>query len=214
MLVKRIISDMLESNMYLLIETGHMLVIDPCRYFKTEGNIADLIILTHEHYDHISGVNLWKEKTGARVLGSKACADNCMDSKKNMSRHFEAFCQIQTFTDKRDVKDIDKAYTCEVDDTFTGTSGFDWRGNNIRLFELPGHSMGSIGILVNNKLLFSGDSIWKNEATACGFPGGSMKMWSEISEPVIDKLPGDITVYPGHGETFRLSERGMKDANI
>ena len=32
----------------------------------------DRILLTHEHYDHISGVTLLREKTGGRVLCSRA----------------------------------------------------------------------------------------------------------------------------------------------
>ena len=51
---------LLEQNMYIVEEGKHCIVIDPYYDEKTavllEGKIVDLLLVTHEHYDHISGV--------------------------------------------------------------------------------------------------------------------------------------------------------------
>lgn len=60
---------LLEQNMYIVEEGKHCIVIDPYYDEKTavllEGKIVDLLLVTHEHYDHISGVNKFKELYGA-----------------------------------------------------------------------------------------------------------------------------------------------------
>lgn len=49
--IKRFESDMMASNMYLLSENGHAVVIDPCRDTSPGSGLkTDALILTHEHY--------------------------------------------------------------------------------------------------------------------------------------------------------------------
>ena len=94
--IETIVSDLLKSNMYVIKENGRCILIDPCiTDCKIEN--ADYILLTHEHYDHISGVNYWREKTGAIAIVSKICAEKCADPRKNMSRYYETFCELQTW---------------------------------------------------------------------------------------------------------------------
>lgn len=41
-----------------------------------EGKIVDLLLVTHEHYDHISGVNKFKELYGCKLLSNSKCDNN------------------------------------------------------------------------------------------------------------------------------------------
>ena len=56
MKIKRIVSDLLSSNMYILEENRHAIIIDPNSDISDfESSIQyDCDLLTHEHYDHIS----------------------------------------------------------------------------------------------------------------------------------------------------------------
>lgn len=73
MQIKRYVSELMASNMYVIQEDRHAIVIDPYdNIFVANLLHIDKIILTHEHYDHISGVNVWREITSAPVLCSKA----------------------------------------------------------------------------------------------------------------------------------------------
>ena len=77
---------------------------------------------------------------------------------------------------------------------------------DIKCVEMPGHSTGSIGIIIDNKLFFSGDSLLKNVHVTTSLPGGSKKDYRSITVPLIKALPNETLVYPGHGESFILGE--------
>ena len=81
--IRRYESGLLSSNMYVVVEGHRAIVIDPFDDVSpATGLTIDYILLTHEHYDHISGVNTWKKATGALVLCSKACAENIQNQRR------------------------------------------------------------------------------------------------------------------------------------
>ncbi len=199
-------TDLLASNMWVIEESGAAIVVDPCRDLSPAvGLRVEKILLTHEHYDHISGVNLWKQATGAPVLCSEACAASLGDPKKNLARHFDVLCKLQTWIPQAAPPDADKTYVCAADETFRDRASFVWRGHTFLLFEIPGHSPGSIGVLADGKAFFSGDSLLERDETELRFPGGSRAQWREIARPRLAEVPADITVYPGHFAPFTLT---------
>jgi glyoxylase-like metal-dependent hydrolase (beta-lactamase superfamily II) len=203
MKIQRVESPLLASNMYVIMENGHAIVIDPYQNLKpAEDVIVDKIILTHEHYDHISGVNDWKRLTNAPVLCSKTCGENIQSSKKNMARLFEVFCELQTWMIVDKIPEADENYTCQADETFEDEIDFAWQGHDFHLFELPGHSLGSIGILLDGQYFFSGDSLMEGKEIELRFPGGSRAKWKKIGAPRLALLPDSIKVYPGHFKEF------------
>lgn len=201
--IRRYASDLLFSNMYVITENGSAVVIDPCRNVNpAEGLKIDRILLTHEHYDHISGVNVWRERTAAPVMCSKACGENIGSSRKNLAHIFDVFCELQTWIKMDRVPEFDPDYSCEADLTFENEFEFDWQGHCFRLTELPGHSRGSIGIFLDEQYFFSGDSVLEGHETELRFPGGSKKQWESISLPKLLLLPEGLMVYPGHFKEF------------
>lgn len=207
--IRRYESDLLASNMYLIVEGTSAIVIDPFRDVSpAEGLQIDRILLTHEHYDHISGVNDWKAATGAPVLCSKACAENAANPKRNLSNHFDIFCELQTWMELDAIPETDPQYVCHADDTFEDEIRFNWRGHEFFLFEMPGHSMGGIGILLDGKYFFSGDSLMENSEIETRMPGGSRKLWREVGKPRLSALPDGIRVYPGHFKDFIYRKEG------
>ena len=81
--IEKFESSLLFSNMYLIIEKERAIVINPFQDVKIVNDLkVNRIILTHEHYDHISGVNAWKAETKAKVLCSATCAKNTQSSRK------------------------------------------------------------------------------------------------------------------------------------
>lgn len=201
--IKRYQSSLVSSNMYLITEGKHAIVIDPFEHTEVaEGFEVDKILLTHEHYDHISGVNLWKSVTGAPVLCSKKCAENIQSSRKNFAYYFKDFCELQTWVELEKVPEHDREYFCIADDCFYDTTSFDWMGHQIELFEIPGHSLGSIMILLDEKNVFTGDSLMENVEIELRMPGGSKRKWQEIGKPRVEQLPNGIHVFPGHFDDY------------
>lgn len=209
MQIVRFVSNLMESNMYVVREGRHALVIDPFNMEELEMNVVvDMVIATHEHYDHISGVNYWKEKTGAPFVCSSTCASRCDSPSKNLSRYFTSFAGMQEmFSVEEDLVVHD--YTCEADLTFDEKMLFAWHGHNIEMIECPGHSPGSIVIVIDGLHIFVGDSLLPGFSTALRFPGGSDSDWRGIGLPLLRSFSRSATAYPGHFRAFKLSEHAL-----
>lgn len=204
MIVERYDSGLLNSSMYVVTENGRAIVIDPCLNIDAAKRfVADYLFITHEHYDHIFGVNSWKKQTGAPLVCSKVCSERIKDSKKNQARHFDAFCELQSFSARWDPSLFDFRFTCEADITFEGEKRIEWQGHSIRLVEITGHSPGSVGIWID-EVFFSGDSLLEGKEIELRFPGGSKKQWEETGKKIIDAIPDGTVIYPGHFDCFVL----------
>lgn len=79
----------------------------------------------------------------------------------------------------------------------------------LKVIETPGHTPGSI-ILYNKKkkVLFTGDTLFKSGVGRTDFSYSSPTD-IEISLKKIFSLPGDTTIYPGHGETSTLAVENL-----
>lgn len=213
MKIKRIVSDLLLSNMYILEENKHAVIIDPnsdTSDFES-GIQYDWMLLTHEHYDHISGVNAWRNLCGAKVLCQRDCGKNITNPKKNISHYFDRFCEMQTWVEYEKGR-VYEDYSCGADETFEDSLMLEWQGHQIWMFSCPGHSDGGMCIQVDKEFLFSGDSLLGDFPTECRFPGGSRMKWEAMAMPKIRKLDKKLLVYPGHFEEFVLEKWRDKGA--
>lgn len=206
MIIRRIVSDLLSSNMYVITNGIKSFVIDPVRHFSFPGiPEPDFVLLTHEHYDHIAGANVWKERFHIPIICSRECNMRMQNAKTNLARYFEAFCEMQEGLNGEVPADYDPEYTCKADQTISEDTRITWNGHAIDLLLLPGHSPGSMGVHIENAF-FSGDSVFENQETVLTFPGGSAEDWEEISVPKIRCLPSYTMVYPGHFDCFMLDK--------
>ena len=202
----------METNTYLLEEKGHVLVIDPTDHCKllTECSEAEsvTVLLTHEHFDHISGLNKLRETrmqyqpyefcrsgdtlfseigVGTRfsslVIAGVRCSERIQDARANMSLYADVLAELAgKRVDERLVP-----FTCQaVDIAFKDRLMFRWLGHTVEMFAVPGHSAGSCCILVDN-LLFVGDTILANNLMA-QFPGSSKKLYREVTAPLLEPL--------------------------
>jgi len=97
------------------------------------------------------------------------------------------------------------AFTCPpAERTFSGPCALSWMGHEFRFFPLPGHSPGGTGILLDGERFFSGDYLLPGEEVILRFPGGNDQQYYEETEPFLEKLPGGLWIYPGHGDAYVL----------
>ena len=204
----------IDSCMYIWQEEDSVVIIDPCvskdalLYLRERNIIRILVILTHEHYDHISGVNWLKENFAkVSVLCSQLCAGALDNPYRNLSEFWEVLFIGKEEKIQEHIRNMDiQPYSCEADETFEGEYEFIWQGHKIFLKETPGHSKGSICILVDEEILFSGDTLVTGHETILRLPGGSKKDFAGITLPYLESLDREIMVYPGHGEPQKLAE--------
>ena len=71
-------------------------------------------------------------------------------------------------------------------------------GLTLRVLETPGHSEGSVCLLVEGQgVLFAGDTLFRCSCGRCDFPGGDYrKMLASLGR--LASLEGNLRVLPGH----------------
>jgi hydroxyacylglutathione hydrolase len=203
----------MSSNMYLLISRKNTIIIDPhiskdsLTYINENLLKVDYIILTHEHYDHISGVNFFKKQYGCKVVCNKACAKAIQHPNLNFSKYFNVLMEILP-KDKGQTSYLNiEPYSCFADIYFEKRLEFQWEGHDFTLVSTPGHSKGSICILLDNKYLFSGDSLIRDYPTITRLKGGSIKDYQNKTLNFLKSISPEIIVYPGHYESFIFREK-------
>lgn len=201
----------INSNMYVLIKMGAALIIDPCvsseaEYLLSSNKVAQCtILLTHEHYDHISGINRLRKLFGCKVICSLKCADLIGDSHKNGASTFGALFLSHGEGTRNMVEKLwDPEYYCRADEVYKDKKTFLWQELKVEIQETPGHSPGSQIIKINDKNVFSGDSLIPGQKTITRLPGGSKKIFIEKTLPYIEKLDIDSVIYPGHYNVVML----------
>jgi hydroxyacylglutathione hydrolase len=73
---------------------------------------------------------------------------------------------------------------------------------DVAVLHLPGHSPGSVVLCIEDAL-FVGDVLFAGSIGRTDLPGGSTVSMT-VSLKRLRALPGDYTVYPGHGEETSL----------
>ena len=88
--------------------------------------------------------------------------------------------------------------------TYAEGSQLHLAGLDISVLHTPGHTPGSVCLLVENTL-FSGDTLFAGSCGRTDLPGGS---WSQIQFSLkrLAALEANLWVLPGHGESTTLDE--------
>lgn len=184
----------LPTNCYLLTdeETGKTAVIDPGFYNSqlekaVQKHQVVMILLTHGHFDHITGVKKLAVETGAKIYMDAADSDFPMKPELNLSSAM-GLDAIEPF-----VPDV------QLHDGSTIQLG----GLQIKVLHTPGHTRGGCCYLVGDTL-FSGDTLMCGTVGRTDLPTGS---YEEIRKSVqrLRDLPGEWRVLPGHEFETKLS---------
>lgn len=190
--VKTLSHGMMGTNTYLVKdEKGSVLVVDPAVFdakleelLKSENVTSlDYILLTHGHFDHITGVSELKEKYGGKIVIHKDDEKAFWDDNVSLSGSFGT---PANYPEKADI-------TVEDGDTLP------FSYDEIKVIHTPGHTVGGVCYALGDNL-FSGDTLFKGSIGRSDFPGGNMLTLIR-SVGKLKKLGINYSVYPGHGES-------------
>lgn len=197
----------INSNMYVIEEGCNVLVIDPIeteeslRFWKDrKDKIVDItIILTHEHFDHINGLNYLRNKRFCTVISSTLCSENITDTKKNLSEYSDFMKQMNEELEKSKM-DISPFICKAADIIFKHEMNRAWMGHGLQLIQTPGHTQGSICVIFDGKIVFTGDSLLRKPIIT-KLPGGSKKDYMNVTRKKLLTLSKKAEIVcPGHGE--------------
>jgi glyoxylase-like metal-dependent hydrolase (beta-lactamase superfamily II) len=141
------------------------------------------ILLTHSHWDHTADAAAIKKLTNSLLYVHRADEYRLLD--QNGNSIFKLPFKIENVKPDSYLNDYD-----------TITFGI----NTLEVVHTPGHTEGSVCFVEHNeKVVFSGDTLFQNSIGRTDLPGGSTKL---ILNSIMNRLlilPDSFTVYPGHG---------------
>ena len=156
------------------------------------GLTLDGILLTHTHFDHVGAVAPVARATGAEVWVPEAEAFVLADI--NSFVPWPGFGPFESYEAEHELK---------------GGERLELAGFEIDVLSTPGHSPGHVTFSVaDEQAVFSGDVLFQGSVGRTDLPGGDWDTLLESIRTLVDTLPPDTTVYPGHmGVTSLGAER-------
>jgi hydroxyacylglutathione hydrolase len=152
----------------------------------------DGILLTHTHFDHVGAVAPVARATGAEVWVPKIEAFVLADIMKFVP--WSGFGPYESYDAEHELEGGERL----------ALAGFE-----IDVLSTPGHSPGHVTFSIPDEgAVFSGDVLFQGSIGRTDLPGGDFDTLMESIRSLIDTLPGETTVYPGHmGITTLAAER-------
>ena len=214
------------TNCYIVFDekTKEAMVIDPGG--EPEKIIAMLDILdaklkyiyiTHCHGDHIGGLKVLKESKGGKILIHYLDAEGLYNNEISLTGYI-GIDEVNIEADSR-LNDEDLIHIGNIEFKVIHTPPAVCPGvcitldlihiGNIefKVIHTPGHTAGGTSLYCKEeKLLFSGDTLFHGTWGRTDLPTGSFKdIINSITNKLL-KLPEDTIVYPGHGKSTMIRE--------
>ena len=196
--VTGLVLGMIETNSYIVgnRQTKEALLIDPSDGadriigFLTEKEYRPVAIyLTHGHDDHFGSVNELKREYGLLTYIMKEEEEFVQSVNFNLSglfRHPRVTEPEMFFVDGQKVRVL---------------------GTEMTAILTPGHTPGGACFYFpEEKLLFTGDTLFSGSVGRSDFPGGAGRLLIRSVQEKLMPLPDDVRVYPGHGPDTTIGE--------
>ena len=175
-------------------ETNEMIIVDPA---DQAGDISQAvtqmngipvgILLTHGHFDHICAVNDLKDLYDLPVYACVKECDVMEDSRLNLSASWMS------------------PYATKADHLLSDGQVFTLAGFEIQMWHTPGHTHGSRCYYIKDEgVLLSGDTLFAGSVGRMDFPTSSASDMRESIRRLLDHLPEETKVYPGHEQSTTI----------
>ena len=188
--VIKIVLGPIETNTYLVLneDTLETVIIDPAcvsdalvSAIDSEGLIPRAILLTHGHFDHVSGIDQLRDKYGIKVYVHKLDAAMITNAEQNLASFFGTTNSLRP-----------------PDETFEDGETVGVAGMCFKVIHTPGHTSGSV-CFQTGSALFTGDTLFNMSIGATDFPGGDYETLKDSLSKLVEVVNTDYIVYPGHG---------------
>lgn len=148
------------------------------------GTSCTAILVTHGHWDHLFGVADLAEGTGAPV--------HMAEGERMLLEDPAGFTPPGVTL---------RPYTPEV--LLAGGETVELAGIAFEVLAVPGHSPAHLAYHADG-CLFSGDVLFAGSVGRTDFPGSDWDTLVASIRMLVDTLPPETVVYPGHGPTTTL----------
>ena len=188
--IEQLVLGMVGTNTWLIKnkENGELLIVDPAdesarieEKINRMGGKPVAILLTHGHFDHMLAADDLRDEYGIPVIACAAEQQVLTDAMKNLSGSWAS------------------AHVLLADQWVCDGKKLDLAGFSIEVFHTPGHTAGSCCYYLKDEgVLFSGDTVFYGSVGRTDFPGGSTAEIVRSLHKLVDSLPEETEVFPGH----------------
>lgn len=193
MQIQRIPFPPIGSNMYVVTQGRDAIVLDPWPDETTMQRLQGyhvLLVLTHEHVDHISGLGRMQRALSARTLWQENCTP-WLRNPGNTTPVLLAALSVSRGAEARDfLRTLQlKTETYAPDMTFGDHIVLDWGALHLEGYATPGHSRGSACYRIGPDAFFSGDSLVPGNAVVTRLRGGDAAVLMDRTVPFLRAPP-------------------------
>ncbi len=185
------------TNCYLLDAPEGPILFDApdgaCAWLEARGIEPKLLLLTHGHFDHVPDVAKIKRRFNCPV----GCHPDTvpMISDPDFFRNYGFGLEIET---------------AGADILIEATARRAFLGREFEIFEVPGHSPGSLCFLAReDQLLIGGDVLFAGGVGRWDLPGGDGDLLFRGIKTKLYPLGDEITVLPGHGPPTSIGQERL-----
>lgn len=155
------------------------------------------ILLTHGHLDHVGAAPQLKAHFGVEIIGPHHADEYWFQALPQQSRQFGLF-EIDSFLPDRWLDQDGEILTLA--------------GYQFEVKHLPGHTPGHVGFVEHNqKVIFSGDVLFKQSIGRTDFPGGNHEELLHSIRTKLYSLPDDTIVIAGHGPATTIGQEKQQN---
>ena len=190
MKVESIVLGSIGTNCYIVTneETKECFAVDMAEcpqeyvnYIKNNGLEMKALFLTHGHFDHILAAEAIRDRYQIPIYACQKEEKTLQDPKINLTAYHM------------------DSYTLKADVYLTDLQVVELAGFSVQMIETTGHTVGSCCYYLKDEgVLFSGDTVFCGSVGRTDFPEGSTAAIVESLHRLLDALPDDTEVYPGH----------------
>lgn len=138
------------------------------------------------------------------ILDEAQRLDVTIDAVLCTHSHFDHVDQVEALLEHRDVpvymlrQEVEwSGYRCENLRKPSPGDSLRIGGVDVTLLHTPGHTPGSVCFKVADSVV-TGDTLFVDGCGRCDFVGGDPELMFETLRKMVDDLPGETVMYPGH----------------
>lgn len=185
-----LITGICETNTYIVIDgSGVAFAVDPGSdaqrifdFVRSKNAILKYILITHMHFDHIGAV------AELREYGAKTIVPRIDFDLSDINTEFGSYAEVKPFV---------------ADMLISDDSELNFGEHKIKVLATPGHTPGSVCYILDDKIIFSGDTLFQSSVGRTDFSYGDSILLRQSLKKLF-ALPHNFVIYPGHGQATTL----------